>query len=117
MVQVLAATTNGTSGSQTFGITSGTSNCDPAFPGVASTRQFVETNRQAVAKDISRGSGETLQSISRLAGCRDAKAVGAVLQRDFRSIFPKASVNDAQVGESVVQSLKSHQELGCQQLS
>src|SRR6186713_935077 len=38
--QVFAATTNGTSGNQTFGITSGTSNCDPGAAKTASAKAF-----------------------------------------------------------------------------
>ena len=45
-VQVFAATTNGTSGNQTSGITSGTSNCVPAAKSEAfnKQREFVNTN-------------------------------------------------------------------------
>src|SRR5262245_36738363 len=68
--QVFAATTNGTFGTQTFGITSGTSNCAGGGGGSASAKAFVETNRVALAKDIARGQGETIDSLSRLAGCR-----------------------------------------------
>jgi len=60
--QISAATTNGTSFSQPFGITSGTSNCDAgaASSSTASVTIFVAANREALQKDISRGSGETL---------------------------------------------------------
>src|SRR5256885_13892242 len=60
MIQVLAATTNGTVGSQTFGITSGTSNCGEAGFSSSATRTFIEGNREALAKDAARGSGETI---------------------------------------------------------
>ena len=49
MLQVLAATTNGTSGSQTFGITSGTSNCNKPSNFVANDKlnQFEHLINQA----------------------------------------------------------------------
>ena len=57
LIQVLAATTNGTFGTQTFGITTGTSNCEDTAGGAQSTKAFVQANREAVSKDIARGSG------------------------------------------------------------
>jgi hypothetical protein len=114
--QVLAATTNGTSGNQTFGITSGTSNCDSGPGSSASAKAFVQTNRSAMAKDIARGKGETISNLSALAGCRDSMAVGSKLQREFKTIFPNASVTDAQVSDKVVSVLKSEQSLSCSNL-
>jgi hypothetical protein len=114
--QVLAATTNGTSGNQTFGITSGTSNCDSGPGSSASAKAFVQTNRSAMAKDIARGKGETISNLSALAGCRDSVAVGSKLQREFKTIFPSAGVTDAQVSDKVVSVLKSEQSLSCSNL-
>ncbi len=112
-MQVLAATTNGTFGSQTFGITSGTSNCDGSAGGTASAKKFVATNRAAIAKDIARGQGETIESVASLAGCADPAAVGAALQQNFSSIFPDANVSDTQVGDNVVHLLSSDKTLAC----
>jgi len=114
-VQVLAATTNGSSYSQTFGITSGTSNCDASAP-KESAKNFVETNRVALAKDISRGKGQTLTSLSALAGCADSKAVGAKLRKNFKVIFPNAKVSDEAVSESIVGVLQSDEALSCSNL-
>jgi len=113
-MQVLAATTNGTSGSQTFGITSGTSNCADTGGGAKSAQNFVETNREALAKDIARGQGETIASLSALAGCQGA--VGTTLQADFGKIFTKASLTDKHVSSNVVDVLKAHGELSCKKL-
>src|SRR5688572_24436401 len=63
IIQVLAATTNGTFGTQTFGITTGTSNCEDTAASAQNTKAFVQANREAVAKDIARGSGETIASL------------------------------------------------------
>jgi hypothetical protein len=114
-VQVLAATTNGSSYTQTFGITSGTSNCDASAP-ATSAKNFVETNRVALAKDISRGKGQTLTSLSELAGCADSKAVGAKLRKNFKVIFPTATMTDEAVSTSVVDFLKSDETLSCSNL-
>jgi Protein of unknown function (DUF3015) len=117
MIQVLAATTNGVFGTQTFGISSGTSNCIDNTAGPATSKAFIETNREAVAKDISRGQGETISSLSVLAGCPNSKLVGAVLQSDFAKIFPNASVTGSQAGDNVLQVLRGHRELACKNLT
>ena len=116
MVQILAATTNATFGTQTFGISSGTSNCTDMGGGPGSARSFIETNRDAVAKDISRGQGETISSLSALAGCPDSRQVGAVLQSDFAKIFPSAQVSGSQAGDNVVHVLRDHRELACKKI-
>ena len=117
IIQVLAATTNGTFGTQTFGITTGTSNCEDTAASAQNTKAFVQANREAVAKDIARGSGETITSLTTLAGCADPTAVGATLQKNFKSIFPNEQVSDVAVSDSVVNTLQSHGELSCKALS
>lgn len=114
--QIFAATTNGTSANQTFGISSGTSNCDTGPGNSQSARAFVQTNRAALAKDIARGRGETISNLSALAGCSSSKAVGVKLQRNFRSIFTSAKSTDAQVSDSVLNVLSSDESLSCSNL-
>jgi hypothetical protein len=112
--QIFAATTNGTLGNQTFGITTGSSNCETGGKSAEkSTELFVASNREAVAKDIARGTGETIESVARLAGCKDSQAVGRALQQQFGAIVPAASTSDAEVGAGVVRVLKSEKQLGC----
>jgi hypothetical protein len=113
--QIFAATTNGSSANQTFGITSGTSNCDTG-PGGATAKNYVRANRVALAKDISRGKGATLSALSEVAGCSDSKAVGLKLRKNFKRIFPNAKVEDAAVSDSVVELLKSDSALSCSNL-
>src|SRR4029078_12785972 len=73
---IFAATTNGLFGNQTFGISSGTLGCAaPPSPGVASAKNYVETNRQSFAKDVARGQGATLANPRHVARCADSVAV------------------------------------------
>lgn len=112
-IQIFAATTNNLFGTQTFGITSGTSNCTKSEGGKASAKAFVETNRMALAKDIARGQGETIESLAQLAGCKDPSQVGVSLQSHYRTIFPDAGVSDTTVSDSVVDVLSSDASLAC----
>jgi hypothetical protein len=115
--QVFAATTNGTFGTQSFGITSGTSNCVNPTPGATGARSFSETNRTAMSKDIARGQGETIRTLSALGGCKDASAVGASLQKSYRRIVPNAEVTDRAFGQNVVGVLTADSSLSCKKLA
>jgi hypothetical protein len=115
-MQVFAATTNETFGSQTFGITSGTSNCASTSAGAIAAKAFIETNREAFAKDVSRGSGETIANLSTLSGCPDDKAVAQTLQRNFKGIFPSAKASNTEVSAAAIEFLKSDAQLACSRL-
>jgi hypothetical protein len=112
-VQVLAATTNGTFYTQTFGITSGTSNCGKTLFALEGTKVFIEGNREALAKDAARGQGETIVALRNIAACQaETGAVGAALQKRFDALFPAASSAE-QVRDNLIQFLQSDRSLGC----
>lgn len=115
-VQVFAATTNGLLGNQTFGISSGTLGCANAAGGASSTAAFVETNREVLVKDISRGSGETIAALTTLAGCSSPALVGRSLQANFVSIFPSAGASDKTISKNVVSVLRREKSLSCKKL-
>ena len=115
--QVFAATTNATFYSQTFGITSGTSNCVDVVPGPTSARSFSETNRVALSREMARGGGEAIAALSTLGGCCGAVAVGVSLQRSFRRIVPDAAVSDQAFGRNVVEALVADRSLSCVKLA
>ncbi len=116
IVQIFAGTTNGTFATQTFGITSGTSNCVDGGGGGPTAAAFIQTNRQALSKEISRGTGETIANLSTLSGCADPSAVGVTLQKNFKTIFPDATVSDTQVSGAVINVLRTDKSLACTRL-
>jgi hypothetical protein len=116
IVQIFAATTNGIFGSQTFGITTGTSNCQDSLTRRASVKVFIETNKEALAKDISRGQGETLKNLATLAGCSDAPLASATLQKNFNQIFPSEKASAEQISESILSTLAA-KPLSCAKVS
>jgi hypothetical protein len=111
-VQILASTTNGLFGTQTFGITTGTSNCGPSVF-ASGTKNFVEANREAVAKDISRGQGEAIGALTQINLCADSRAVGAALQKNFAAIFPSEDASSDAVTEAILKTLHGEPSLGC----
>src|SRR5947208_10123472 len=76
LMQIIAVTLNGT-GVQTFGITSGTSNCVEGGVVKAEREQaaFAEVNFRDLKLNMARGGGEYLTSFATLLGCEEpAKA-------------------------------------------
>ncbi len=100
--QVLAATTNGFFGIQTFGITSGTSGCDPRgriTGGTGVMFAFLEKNLDQFALDASRGKGETIDAIASLMNL-PAEQVGKTAQENFAVLFPQQNVDALSVSET-----------------
>lgn len=109
--QILAATTNGTFGNQTFGISTGTLECTPkAAKGMKKAEnfmpKFIEANKFAVEEDIARGNGETVAVIADLMGCGDSDAVGPALQEQFVRIFPTTQVSSTEVSGSILSVMR-----------
>jgi len=112
--QIFAATTNGLFGNQTFGITSGTSNCDGPPKPVQATARFVIANRSALAMASARGRGEPIEALATLASCRAPNELGPVLQRNFGQIFPTALTSDREVTRALLAVMRRNsRELGC----
>ncbi|OOE33537.1 MULTISPECIES: DUF3015 domain-containing protein [Salinivibrio] len=99
--KVLGATTNGTSGNQTFGITFGTLGCDGT--GTIDSQQklamFIDGNMDNLARDIARGEGETLATLSEVWGIKDADkaAFNDVAKQNFASIVTSEQVTSQEV--------------------
>lgn len=114
--QVSAATSNQSTGyNQTFGITSGTSNCMDAASTASASRmdKFVVANQVALASDIARGEGETLASIGALMNCGDAR-IGSAMQGNFSRIFPSHDVPANEVTDSIISVIMEDATLSAQ---
>lgn len=103
--QVLAVTTNGTFGNQTFGITSGTSGCtqDGTVSSSWETAMFIDGNKKALARDTAAGQGETLDALAGLIGVndRDQEAFNRAIQENFARVFPDSNVTAAEIQASL----------------
>ena len=95
---VLAATTNGTSGNQIFGMTSGTLGCESANGPLKAAEAFMNDNMDQLAADSARGQGETLDALAQVMGVEaaDTAAFRATVQSNFDSMFTtEATAGDA----------------------
>jgi opacity protein-like surface antigen len=93
----LQATTNGTSGNQTFGITSGTSGCKKTkFVMNERAEEFVASNMDQLAKEIAKGQGESIDTLAELLNVEDKATFAASLQQNYNSIYTsqKVEMND-----------------------
>ena len=104
--QAFQATTNGTSGTQTFGISSGTSECQTNSKFVQNEKliHFVQANMDNLAQDIATGKGETLDTFAEMLGVAPAQtaAFNARLQANFDRIYTSEHVVLAEVIDNAV---------------
>lgn len=95
---VLAATTNGTSGNQTFGMTFGTLGCDTSEP-VQFAALYINGNMERVAADMANGKGESLDALANLLDIEaaDRAHFGALVKSKFDSIYASSTVSADEV--------------------
>jgi len=98
----LQATTNGTSGNQTFGITSGTSGCKKTkFVMNERAEEFVASNMDQLAKEIAMGQGESVDTLAELLSVEDKEAFASALQSNYNSIYTSKNVEMADVLDNI----------------
>ena len=109
---VLAATTNGTFGNQTFGMTTGTLGCQ-TNASVQSMAMYMDSNIDKVARDMSRGAGENLDTLAVLLGVEgtDRDAFRTLLQNNFAAIFPSSDTTSGEAVDAIVALLEQNKTL------
>lgn len=109
--QILAVTTNGSFGNQTFGITTGTLGCsqDGVVHSNMKTAMFIDGNKDQLARDMSAGSGETLAALSHLLGVetQDQAAFNRLTKDNVTRIFTTESMATEQVVTALREVLAS----------
>jgi hypothetical protein len=95
--QVLAATTNGLFGNQTFGITFGTSGCtqDGTVRSAWKTAAYIDGNKVKLTRDLSRGHGETLEGLATVMGVESADRAHfySTARANFARLVPDADAD------------------------
>jgi hypothetical protein len=109
LYQAFQCTTNETGnwvlGIQTFGITTGTSECQQPknFASNERANEFMVANMDNLARDIAQGRGETLDAFAELTGVPADKRpeFNAQLQSGFARIFTSSDVQMASVMDNI----------------
>ena len=108
--QVLAVTTNGTFGTQTFGISSGTSGCDPDGRVTGGTQRmvfnFIENNMDQYALDSAKGSGETLTTLAGMLNVDEA-TLAEKSKQNFAVLFPNQNADALHVTATLFKILQA----------
>ena len=104
--QTFAVTTNGTFGNQTFGITSGTSNCEQpkTYAYNEKLNTFVADNMDNLARDIARGNGEYVNTLAVLMDVPETQRIffRSQLQSHFSQIYPSDKVTHSEVVQNII---------------
>ena len=113
--QVMAVTTNGTSGNQTFGISTGTLGCeqDGVVRSDAQLGMYTGSNLDMIARDMSRGSGESLHVLADLMGVEESDRAHfyTTLQRNYGDIFSSPDVTAGEVISAIDATLRTDERL------
>jgi len=108
--QVAAVTTNTLFGIQTFGITSGTSGCDPDGRITGGTQKmvlaFLENNMEQFALDASAGHGETIDTLAGILNV-DSKELGGKSQARFAYLFDSENADAVDVAMKLFEIAKA----------
>jgi hypothetical protein len=96
LMQLFAVTTNATSYSQTFGITSGTSGCTSKglVQNDREIQYFVEVNQEDLKREMAQGNGEKLNTLASLHGCSSPanfQSFAEQAQSNFSKLVPHAN--------------------------
>ena len=114
-VQILAGTTNNLYGTQSFGITSGTSGCTDGGIVVSSRESevYAEINYRQLQADIAAGRGEYLNGLAGLLGVKeDRTSEFAQLARvRYAELFPSADAGSTELLRGLARALNDHPEL------
>lgn len=113
--QVMMATTNGTSGSQTFGISSGTSGCtnDGTIMAEHKVNVFTAANYDRLSQEMARGGGEHLASLAELMGVPEESRPEffALAQTQYASLVASGNTTPAAMIETLQSGMKTHPNL------
>jgi len=113
--QVLAATTNGTFGSQTFGISSGTSGCtnDGIVKNEEKINVFAHVNFENLKQEMAQGGGEYLASLATLLGIPGIhqSEFFALTQGRYTALFKSSKTTPSDMLTALNQEISSHPSL------
>ncbi|MBK8870083.1 MAG: DUF3015 family protein [Elusimicrobia bacterium] len=114
-VQILAGTTNNIYGTQSFGITSGTSGCSEGglFKASREAEVYAEVNFKSLQRDVAAGNGEYLNTLAGLLGVSEARRTDffQLARVRYPQIFPSAEAGSSEMLEGLSRAIADHPEL------
>jgi hypothetical protein len=109
---ILAATTNGSSGNQTFGMSTGTLGCDQNDVVKSKDKTlfaFADENLNEIASDAAKGNGEYLNSVASIIEIKESDKAHffQIVQNNFSEIFSDENTTTKDVVASLNKVIKS----------
>lgn len=114
-IQILASTTNNLYGTQSFGITSGTSGCtkDGALASNREVEVYAAVNLTNLAEEMAKGEGEYVGAFASLLGATDETRplMLKLFQEKYAVLFPSEETNSIEMLDALRAELAAHPEL------
>ena len=112
LANVSAATTNGTSGNNTFGMTSGTSGCNADSTVLKEKEQevFVAVNMDNLSQEMAQGNGEHLRALATLMGCSTSvySDFAGMTQEKYTVLFNGAETSTLELLSGLKREMSAH---------
>ncbi len=112
---VVAATTNNSTGNNTFGMTFGTNGCSTKGTLTYGGKEMIDVSMimDEFSEDVARGNGEALTAVAVSLGVaeKDRALFKATLHNNFDSLFPSENVTTEHVVSTMFTLMKSDAEL------
>lgn len=114
-IHVIASVTNGTSGNNTFGMTSGTNGCSASGTLTYGGKSMVNLGAimDEFSEDVARGDGEALTAVAVSMGVdnSDRAHFKTVLHNNFDTLFPSDTVTAEDVLASMMELMRADAQL------
>ena len=106
---IIASTTNGTSGNNTFGMTSGTNGCSTSGTLTYGGKNMVSSIMGEFTEDVAAGEGDAMDTVAVVYGVdkQDRATFAKVMHENFAVIFPNEDVTADQMMVSIEEVMKA----------
>ena len=106
---ILGLTTNGTSGNNTFGVTTGTNGCSSDGTLSYGGQSVVSSIMNEFSEDVARGDGDALNTVAVVYGVeqQDRETFAIVMHENFAVLFPNEDVTADEMMASIEVVMKS----------
>lgn len=106
---IIASITNGTSGNNTFGMTTGTNGCSTSGTLSYGGKSMVSSIMGEFSEDVARGEGDAMDTVAVVYGVekQDREAFAKVMHENFAVIFPSEDVTADDMMASIEAVMKA----------
>jgi hypothetical protein len=110
---VLGITTNGSTGNNTFGVTSGTNGCSANSKITYGGKSVMAAIMTEFSEDVAAGNGEALNAVAVIMGVeqQDRQTFAEVTHANFKVIFPSENTTAEEAMSALEQVMKSDERL------